>query len=213
MNTMTRSTDTTAVRRLLAILAAVSIVFSLAALLSPALVSADGNDSSDACTAMAGNSGDNNADVVTIEADAGQVITALCIKSGENSFGDKQHSDVISADGTYGGCFVVEGIGTDEVTVTAEEGCHIVSHVDYTQGAAPSPSVPASVPASVGGGVEGGNPTPSVRGSVLGGVPNTAMAPESDGSAPMILVLLLTISLAAVAYVNIDKVRRVRDDS
>ena len=96
------------------------------------------------CTAMAGNSGDNDSDVVTIEADAGQVITGLCIKSGENSFGDKQHSDVITADGTYGECFVVEGVGTDEVTITAEEGCHIVSHVDYTQG--PPASVPPAYP-------------------------------------------------------------------
>jgi hypothetical protein len=48
---------------------------------------------------------------------------------------------------------------------------------------------------------------------VLGGVPNTAMGPESDSSATMMLVLLLTISLAGIAYVNIDKVRRVRNDS
>ena len=46
MNVLSTTSDTPAVRRILAILAVVWITFSLIALLSPALVSADGNDSS-----------------------------------------------------------------------------------------------------------------------------------------------------------------------
>ena len=218
MNVVTRTSDTSAVRRILAILAVVSITFSLIALLSPALVSADGDDTTAECD-LAENTGDVDQGTVTVTVEEDEIITEICIKSGENSFDGLKHSGLITEDGEYGtnDCFTVTGIGTNEVVVSSadEEGCHDVSHVDFTVGTPESPpaSPPTSPPASPAGTVAGGNPTPSVRGAVQAGTPNTAMLPASDSSAPMILALLLTVSLVAVAYVNVDRVRRLRDDS
>jgi hypothetical protein len=85
-------------------------------------------------------------DQIIATAPDGSVITGICIKSGEGSFGpgtQDQHSDLITVDGDYGenDCFNVSGIGTDTVTVTREDNpdCHEISHVDVFTEEAPEP--------------------------------------------------------------------------
>ena len=113
-------------------------------------------------------------------APAGQIVTGVCIKGGENTFpGDKQHSGLITADGTYGNndCFVVSDIGTPTVSVTAN--CRSVSHIDVTTGPAPTPTpTPTATPTES----PTPTPTPTVSGEVLGEVQGPQALPESGGA-------------------------------
>lgn len=109
-------------RRLWSLLVAVGL---LIALLPVSAALADGSGSPAECTALAGSTGGNVA-----TAPEGFVIDAICIKSGEGTFGGTTHSGLITADGTYDG-FVVSGIGTDQVTVDDSGAAHDVSHIDY----------------------------------------------------------------------------------
>ena len=96
-------------------------------------VLADGADSSAECTALAGNVDGGAGDEVIIDADGGEVISGVCIKSGEGAIEGEKHSGLITVDGTVDGCYTVEGLGTDQVTVTRvdDEGCKAISHVDF----------------------------------------------------------------------------------
>ena len=78
-------------------------MLSLFAIATPAF--ADGDDSSADCIAAPVNVDSEDpgqsGDVVTFTAADGEVVTAVCIKSGNDAFGpDKKHSDLITADGT-----------------------------------------------------------------------------------------------------------------
>lgn len=88
----------------------------------------------------------DNEEYVTITAPEGEIIVAICIKSGEGAFGEgdwgegdhrDQHSRVITEDGQYGvgDCFDVSGLGTDQVIVrrSGSESCSQfkgLSHID-----------------------------------------------------------------------------------
>ncbi|MPZ49811.1 MAG: hypothetical protein GEU75_11055 [Dehalococcoidia bacterium] len=123
---------------------------------APQVAFADGNGTPSACSAMAGNpdadDDGQSGTVVTIEADTGDVITRICIRSAQNTFlisgagscanvqgssdpGQSGHSPCITSNGAYGinNCYTVSGIGTDTVTVTrgASPPCHDISHVDF----------------------------------------------------------------------------------
>ena len=206
--------------RLLALLAVISLALSTAALVAPAVVLADGADSPPECTALVGNVDGGAGDEVTVTAPEGQVVDAICIKSGEGAIEGEKHSGLIIADGTIDDCYIVEGLGTDEVTVTRvdDEDCHGISHVDFRVATAPTPTptptpvVPTPTPTATPGGVLGGNPTATPRGAVLGGnpVPNTAM--EQGASSPALPALSLSIlligSLAVMAYLRLARDRR-----
>ncbi len=113
----------------------VMLAFTATTFLGSNLVLADGNDSPDACLGMnsgvIGSVSDKDSEVsYTVEND--EIVTGVCIKSGEGSFGDKQHSGVLG-NGTYENCYTVEGVGTRTVTVTRiGEGpdCKAISHID-----------------------------------------------------------------------------------
>ena len=103
---------------------------------TPRMVRGVGIDSPPACSAMTGNV-DNPTETTSVQIDAGtgNTIDEICIKTGESAFaGDLKHSGVITSDGSYGlsDCYTVSGIGTQVVTVTSGEGCHAVSHLDFT---------------------------------------------------------------------------------
>jgi hypothetical protein len=69
-------------------------------------------------------------DAVTYEAPDGEIVTGVCIKTGES----EGHTGLITADGEYFDCYTVSGIGTDSVTVTrtgaAGPECQGISHID-----------------------------------------------------------------------------------
>ena len=103
---------------------------------TPRMVRGDDIDSPPACSAITGNV-DNPTETTSVQIDAstGNTIDEICIKTGESAFaGDLKHSGVITSDGSYGlsDCYTVSGIGTQVVTVTSGEGCHAVSHLDFT---------------------------------------------------------------------------------
>ena len=62
-------------------------------------VLASGDDSPPACMTGVSVGG---AIVATYTAPEGQIINGICIKSGDQTFGTLKHSNVITADGTYG---------------------------------------------------------------------------------------------------------------
>lgn len=99
-------------------------------------VYADGSGSPDACldtTANVHGSVEGTDDLVTKDVGAGNVVTGVCIKSGDNMFGEDKHSQVLN-NGTYeNGCFKVEGVGTQTATVTrlgSGPECQGISHID-----------------------------------------------------------------------------------
>ena len=159
----TRST-TTPGRTALVLLAVLSLLLSLFALTAPPVL-ADGSGSPTNCdTAVNLDVDASGTDTYTsdsvVYAPAGQVVTGLCIKSGNDSFGvDSKHSQLITADGVYGvgGCYTVAGIGTGSVTITRtlRSDCNGISHIDIVQVAAtPDVSVTKTTsadPVSAGG--------------------------------------------------------------
>lgn len=86
----------------------------------------------------------DNEEYVTITAPEGEIIVAICIKSGKGAFGEgdwgegdhrDQHSRVITEDGQYGvgDCFDVSGLGTRQVIVRRSDSCSQfkgLSHID-----------------------------------------------------------------------------------
>jgi len=71
----------------------------------------------------------NNPTIINV----GTIIVAVCIKSGNEAIGDEKHSGLIITDATIENCFVVDGLGTQTVTVTetGNAGCKEISHVDF----------------------------------------------------------------------------------
>lgn len=148
--TPVRSTTASTAKSVLTIVAILSLLVSLFAVVAEP-VRADGDDSPEACeTAINVDSGDpgQSGDSVSYTAPAGEVVTAVCIKSGDDAFGsDNKHSDLITADGTVGGgCYTVAGLGTATVTVTSEDSsaCKGISHVDVVTGPGEAECIPAS---------------------------------------------------------------------
>lgn len=79
-------------------------------------------------------------DSVKYEADSGRVVEGVCIKAGNDSFGDG-HSEKITDNGVISHCYKISGIGTDSVKVsrTADgKDCKEISHVDIYLGNADS---------------------------------------------------------------------------
>ncbi len=62
------------------------------------------------------------------------IITGICIKSGNEAMDGMKHSGLIITDGTIDDCYVVEGLQTNQVTVSSNSGCKEISHVDYFLG-------------------------------------------------------------------------------
>jgi hypothetical protein len=89
---------------------------------------------------------DDPGDMVILTAPAGQVITTVAIKAGTPCI-------TFTADGTVG-CYTVEGIGTNSVTVTRSGSgptCKEISHVEFLTSTAPPPTTTATVPTTTTG--------------------------------------------------------------
>ena len=208
---MSISNHQSVTRTALGILAAFGLLLSTLLMVTP--VFADGADSSAECTAMTTNVDaehpGQSEDEVTVDAGAGNIVTAICIKSGSEAFGDEKHSGVIDADGTYDDCYTVEGIGTQTVTVTKADSseCKGISHVDAAVAGAPSQSASASPSESesasesesesaspsesVNEGELGGNPTSTPGGGTL---PDTALGSSNVPAWPFALLFLMSLS-------------------
>jgi hypothetical protein len=89
---------------------------------------------------------DDPGDEVILTAPAGQVITTVAIKAGPGCI-------TFTADGTMG-CYTVEGIGTNSVTVTRSgsgPSCKEISHVEFLTSTAPPPTTTATIPTTTTG--------------------------------------------------------------
>ncbi len=148
----------------------------------------------------------------TFTAPSGEVVTGVCIKSGEDAFAingtaDPKHSVLITVDGAYGinGCFVVSGLGTPTVTVTLDSqasGCKDVSHIDVNTGPEPTPT-PTATPTATGTAPAEATPaaTPTPTAAVLGETQEPAALPVSGGAPEEAIVssLYLLLGLAGLA--------------
>lgn len=115
---------------------ALSLILAFVAVGVSPTVSADGQGSSEACLGttegvLGSQEGTDNK--VTVDVGAGNIVAGVCIKSGEKMFEGNQHSGVLG-NGTYeDGCYKVEGVGTQTVTVTrigSGNDCQGISHID-----------------------------------------------------------------------------------
>jgi hypothetical protein len=90
---------------------------------------------------------DDPGDTVILTAPDGQVITTVAIKAGTACI-------TFTADGTMG-CYSVEGIGSNSVTVTREGSgptCKEISHIEFlTSTAPPPPTTTATIPTTTTG--------------------------------------------------------------
>ncbi len=67
-----------------------------------------------------------------IDVGAGSEITGVCVKSGSESINDGQHSVLVTMDTTIAYCYVVDfSADRSKVTITEEDGCKAISHIDY----------------------------------------------------------------------------------
>jgi len=97
---------------------------------------ADGKDSPAECL---GGLKDETGGSTTIDVGVGNMITGICIKSGNDAFEEWKHSGLITEDGTVGDgyfeneCYTIIGIGFPTVTITEtnNDACKAISHVDY----------------------------------------------------------------------------------
>ena len=136
-----RSTTANPGKTALALVAIFSLLLSLFAIAAQPVL-ADGNDSPTECldsTPGVTGSIEGTDDEVTFTAVEGEVVTGVCIKTGESA----GHTGLITADGPVpGGCYTVAGIGTATVTVTrtGEAGpeCQAISHIDVVTETAPA---------------------------------------------------------------------------
>ena len=158
-----------------------------------------GDDSPTECT----NAGNTGVTSTSFDAPSGEIITGVCIKGGNNTFGTLKHSGLLTADGTYGtnDCFVVSGIGTSTVTVTAN--CRSVSHLDVNTGPEPTPT-PTATPTATATPPAEATPTPAA--AVLGEIQEPesqepAALPVSGGAPEEAIVstLYLLLGLAGLA--------------
>ena len=139
-----------------------------------------GDDSPTQCT-----NADDTGVNTPFDAPSGEIVTGVCIKGGNNTFGTLKHSGLLTVDGTYGtnDCFVVSGIGTPMVTVTAV--CRSVSHLDINTGPAPTPT-PTATPTATGTppaeATPTATPTAEVLGEVLGEIQGPTSLPTSGGA-------------------------------
>ena len=140
---------------------------------------------------------------IPFDAPSGEIVTGVCIKGGNNTFGTLKHSGLLTADGTYGtnDCFVVSGIGTSTVTVTAN--CRSVSHLDVNTGPEPTPT-PTATPTATATPPAEATPTPAA--AVLGEIQEPesqepAALPVSGGAPEEAIVssLYLLLGLAGLA--------------
>ncbi len=136
-------------------------------------VLASGDDSPPACMTGVSVGG---AIVATYTAPEGQIINGICIKSGDQTFGTLKHSNVITADGTYGNdnCYTVD-FSNDRTSVTVTRGpsppCKDISHVDIILGE-PTPTstttptaTPTGTPTATPTGTPTGTPTATPTGT------------------------------------------------
>ena len=115
--------------------------------LSTQRVSADGSGSPESCMTEEKVDVENDAvateDLVTYDAGESNIVTGVCIKSGNNMFDGTSHSGVLG-NGTYeNNCYVVSGVNTRTVTVErigSGPNCQGISHIDIMVEPAASPS-------------------------------------------------------------------------
>lgn len=104
-------------------------------LLVNSLVGASGGDNDECEDAQETSFEDGDEDEMEYTAPEGQIVTGVCIKSGNNMFLDG-HSESLE-DGDYeDGCYTIEGVGTDTIVVERNfesKTCQGISHLDiYT---------------------------------------------------------------------------------
>lgn len=117
---------------------------------SPTECSSNPNENPNAGNVLGSRSGSD--DQVVVDAGAGNIVSGVCIKSGEGTFGGATHSGVLGNGIHDNGCYQVLGVGTQTVTVTRLQNnnvCKGISHIDVIFTSSTPPPVK---PGGMGGG-------------------------------------------------------------
>lgn len=126
-----------------------------------------------------------NGDLLFSTAPGENIINGVCIKSGNNMFGNNNHSTLLG-NGTYeNGCYQVSGVGTTTVSIqrigAPSDTCQELSHVDVFY-SIPIPT-PSPTPISSPTPAPSSTPTPSVEPTpspTLTPTPSSSPSPASS---------------------------------
>ncbi len=190
MNTAERGLPI-AVLILIAVTLVIGALFAAALLLSGDQAAGEGAGSPTACT----NADHPGETTIPFDADSGQIVTGVCIKSGD------LHTAVLG-NGTHLSCYTVSGVGTSTVTVTRTgspgPSCQEISHIDVLVAPEPTPT-PTATPTATATPPAEATPTPAA--AVLGEIQEPAALPVSGGAPEEAIVsrLYLLLGLAGLA--------------
>jgi len=107
------------------------VIFSVLVLVSANMSQfafATGNDSPPECE---GGTTDETGGPTTIDVGAGNIITGICVKSGDEAIGDDKHSGLVTSNTTIDECYVVTFVSPSIVTITENQNCKEISHIDF----------------------------------------------------------------------------------
>jgi len=180
-----------------------SFVISALAVVSFAVVSAvassatAGQCASVSGLTMSGNIGD--AGGATLDAGAGSVVSAVCVKAGSNNTGGPYYFALVGGDVTQvspingtvpAGCYTITGLGTRESTVTGggtSQDCKTISHVVFYTDSTSNPT-PTPTPTPTGGGSAPSpspSPTPTPTSNPPSDPPGQTSPPVNDPAPPV----------------------------
>jgi len=111
------------------------VIFSVLVLVSAStsqFAFANGNDSPAECL---GGTTTPDSDVMhpttTIDVGAGNIITGVCVKSGDEAIGNDKHSGLVTSNTIIDECYVVTFVSPSIVTITENQNCKEISHIDF----------------------------------------------------------------------------------
>ena len=107
------------------------VIFSVVVLVSAStsqFAFATGNDSPPECE---GGTTDETGGPTIIDVGVGNIITGICVKSGDEAIGDDKHSGLVTSNTIIEDCYVVTFVSPSIVTITENQNCKEISHIDF----------------------------------------------------------------------------------
>lgn len=136
-------------------------------------VGAVGSGSSAACSNASNNdtnpndNGSTTPFIYNFNAGSGNVVSGVCIKSGNNMFVSTNKHSTMLGNGSYeSGCYTIAGVGTQFLTVTRNlsgSNCQAISHLDIATSITPTNTpTPTATPTAIPTPTPTNTPTPTV---------------------------------------------------
>ncbi len=109
------------------------VIFSillLGSVTTSQFVFADGNDTPADGSCEDGPTNEDGGPTM-IDVGTGNIITGICVKSGDEAIGDDKHSGLVTSNTTIDDCYVVTFVSPSIVTITENQNCKEISHIDF----------------------------------------------------------------------------------